>query len=286
MPTVRANGIDIAYDDQGSGDTPVVLLHGFPLDKSMWEAQVQALCGEFRVITPDLRGHGESQVTPGPYTMELLADDLTGFLDALDIQQVTLGGFSMGGYVAFAFYRKNPERVSCLMLLDTRPQPDSDDAKKGREDMAQLAEREGAGPIAERLTPWLLSPDTVANRQDVVDTLSAMITRCPVEGIAGDLRGMALRSDSSDLLPNIRRANPASGRRPRRHHAAGGVSQHGLHNTQRHTGGGLRRGPPVQPGEPGRVQPSPRRFPARIARSSASRPAVDGCQSQGMQSTA
>ena len=98
MPTVRANGIDIAYDDQGSGDTPVVLLHGFPLDKSMWEAQVQALCGEFRVITPDLRGHGESQVTPGPYTMELLADDLTGFLDALDIQQVTLGGFSMGGY--------------------------------------------------------------------------------------------------------------------------------------------------------------------------------------------
>ena len=203
MPTVRANGIDIAYDDQGSGDTPVVLLHGFPLDKSMWEAQVQALCGEFRVITPDLRGHGESQVTPGPYTMELLADDLTGFLDALDIQQVTLGGFSMGGYVAFAFYRKNPERVSCLMLLDTRPQPDSDDAKKGREDMAQLAEREGAAPIAERLTPRLLSPDTVANRQDVVDTLSAMITQCPVEGIAGDLRGMALRSDSSDLLPNI-----------------------------------------------------------------------------------
>ena len=203
MPTVRANGIDIAYDDQGSGDTPVVLLHGFPLDKSMWEAQVQALCGEFRVITPDLRGHGESQVTPGPYTMELLADDLTGFLDALDIPQVTLGGFSMGGYVAFAFYRKNPERVSCLMLLDTRPQPDSDDAKKGREDMAQLAEREGASPIAERLVPRLLSPDTVANRQDVVDTLSAMITQCPVEGIAGDLRGMALRSDSSDLLPNI-----------------------------------------------------------------------------------
>ena len=203
MPTVRANGIDIAYDDQGSGDTPVVLLHGFPLDKSMWEAQVQALCGEFRVIAPDLRGHGESQVTPGPYTMELLADDLTGFLDALDIPQVVLGGFSMGGYVAFAFYRKNPDRVSSLMLLDTRPQPDSDDAKKGREDMAQLAEREGAGPIAERLTPRLLSPDTVANRQDVVDTLSAMITRCPVEGIAGDLRGMALRSDSSDLLPNI-----------------------------------------------------------------------------------
>ena len=203
MPTVHANDIDIAYNDQGSGDTPIVLVHGFPLDKRMWEPQIQALSGEFRIITPDLRGHGESQVTPGPYTMDLLADDLKGFLDALNLQQVVLGGFSMGGYVVFSFYRKYPERVNSLMLLDTRPQPDSEDAQKGREDMAQLAEREGASPIAERLIPRLLSPDTVANRQDVVDTVTTMITGCPVEGIAGDLRGMALRGDSSDLLPKI-----------------------------------------------------------------------------------
>ena len=203
MPTVHANDIDIAYKDQGSGDTPIVLVHGFPLDKRMWEPQIQALSGEFRIITPDLRGHGESQITPGPYTMDLLADDLKGFLDALNLQQVVLGGFSMGGYVAFSFYRKYPERVNALMLLDTRPQPDSEDAQKGREDMAQLAEREGASPIAERLIPRLLSPDTVANRQDVVDTVRTMITECPVEGIAGDLRGMALREDSSDLLSKI-----------------------------------------------------------------------------------
>ncbi|MDA0988429.1 MAG: alpha/beta fold hydrolase [Chloroflexi bacterium] len=203
MPTVHANNIDIAYNDQGSGDIPIVLVHGFPLDKGMWEPQVKALSGEFRIITPDLRGHGESQVTQGPYTMELLADDLNGFLDALNLQQVVLGGFSMGGYAVFSFYRKYPERVNSLMLLDTRPQPDSEDGKKGREDMAQLAEREGAGPIAERLIPRLLSPNTVANRQDVVNTVNAMITNCPVEGIAGDLRGMALRGDSSDLLSKI-----------------------------------------------------------------------------------
>ena len=129
MPTVRANDIDIAYSDQGSGDVPIVLLHGFPLDKRMWEGQAEALSSEFRVIAPDLRGHGESQVTPGPYTMESLADDLNAFLDALGLGQVTLGGFSMGGYVAFAFYRKHPERVANLMLLDTRPQPDSEEAK-------------------------------------------------------------------------------------------------------------------------------------------------------------
>jgi 3-oxoadipate enol-lactonase len=203
MPTVRVNNVRIAYNDQGRGDPPVILVHGFPLDKRMWEPQVEALSDEFRIITPDLRGHGKSQVTPGPYTMDLLADDLKGFMDALSLQRAVLGGFSMGGYAAFSFYRKYPERVHSLMLLDTRPQPDSNDAKKGREDMAQLAEREGASPIAERLIPRLLSPNTVANRQDVVDKVRTMITQCPVEGIAGDLRGLALRGDSSDLLSKI-----------------------------------------------------------------------------------
>ena len=203
MPKVTANGVEIAYNDQGSGDTTIVLVHGFPLDKSMWDAQVEALSGEFRVITPDLRGHGESQVVAGPYTMELLADDLKGLLDALNLDKVALGGFSMGGYAVFSFYRKYPERVESLMLLDTRPQPDSDEGKAGREGMAQLAESEGAAPIAERLVPRLLAEATVANRQDVVDRLTAMITSCPVEGIAGDLRGMALRGDSTDLLSGI-----------------------------------------------------------------------------------
>ena len=203
MYKVNVNGVDISYGDQGSSDVPIILVHGFPLDKRMWEAQVESLSSEFRVITPDLRGHGESQTATGPYTMELLADDLNSFLNSLNLQRVALGGFSMGGYVVFSFYRKYAERVESLMLLDTKPQPDSDEAKKGREDMAQLAEREGAAPIAERLIPRLLSSDTVSNRQDVVDKVNMMITECSVEGIAGDLRGMALRSDSSDLLPTI-----------------------------------------------------------------------------------
>ena len=135
--------------------------------------------------------------------MDLLADDLKRLMDALSLKSVVLGGFSMGGYAVFSFYRQYPERVHSLMLLDTRPQPDSDDAKKGREDMAKLAEREGAGHIADRLIPRLLTPDTVANKQDVVDKVRTMITQCPVEGIAGDLRGMALREDSSDLLSKI-----------------------------------------------------------------------------------
>ena len=202
MPKVTANGVEIAYNDQGSGDTTVVLVHGFPLDKSMFDAQAAALSAGYRVITPDLRGHGESQVTPGPYTMELLAEDLKGLLDALNLDKVALGGFSMGGYVVFSFLRKYADRVSHLLLLDTRPQPDSDEAKEGRERTAQAVESDGASAVA-GLVARLLAENTVTNRQDVVDRVAAMIAACPAEAIAGDLRGMALRGDSTDLLAGI-----------------------------------------------------------------------------------
>lgn len=204
MPRARVRDIKMAYGDRGQGGPPVVLLHGFPLDRRMWAAQVRGLAREFRVITPDLRGHGQSGAAPGPYTMELLADDVRGLLDHLGLQRVVLGGFSMGGYVAFAFYRMYPERVQALMLLDTRPQPDSADAKRGREEMAQLAEREGAAPIADRLAPRLLAAATVSGRPSVVAQVRRMILECSAPAIAGDLRGLALRRDSTDLLRGIR----------------------------------------------------------------------------------
>ena len=203
MPRATVRDFQMAYYDNGASEVPLVLVHGFPLDKRMWELQIEKLLWGVRVITPDLRGHGESEATPGPYTMESLADDLKAFLDALGISRIALGGFSMGGYVAFAFYRKYPEAVQSLLLLDTRPQADPEAAKPGREEMAQLAEREGAGPIAERMLPRLLTESTIANRPDVVDRARRIMTQCSVEGIAGDLRGMALRVDCTDLLPNI-----------------------------------------------------------------------------------
>ena len=105
MPKARVNGIEIAYDylqtkSHHAGDPPIVLIHGFPYSRAMWAEQVKELGEEFQVITYDLRGHGESQVAPGPYTMELLADDLKALLDHLRVQKVALGGFSMGGCLA------------------------------------------------------------------------------------------------------------------------------------------------------------------------------------------
>lgn len=196
---VRINGANMAYLDEGSG-TPVLLVHGFPLDGTMWDDQVSALSGRYRVIVPDLRGAGNSEAVPGPYTMEMLADDLNGLLDHLDIPEVILGGFSMGGYVVFEFYRKYKQRVKALILADTRPQPDNGPAKEGRETMAKRAESEGQAPIADALLPRLLTPDTIENRSDIVERVRAMIMKCSVEGIAGDLRAMATRPDSADTL--------------------------------------------------------------------------------------
>ena len=105
MKTLEVNGIELATLDRGSGP-PVLLVHGFPLDHTMWDAQVEALSEQYRVIAPDLRGFGRSGVTEGKVTMEQFADDLAGLLDGLEVAgPVVFCGLSMGGYVAWEFWR-------------------------------------------------------------------------------------------------------------------------------------------------------------------------------------
>lgn len=202
---IQANGIYLGYEEWGSGE-PVVLLHAFPCNRSMWASQVNALIQDhqFRVITPDFRGFGESEVPEGPYLMETLADDIAALLDALHIKDFLLGGLSMGGYVAFAFYRAYRDRVRALILADTRPQADTLAGRAAREETAQLAEREGSQAIAERYLPRMLCPGTLQEPTGTTARLRAMIEAATPTGIAGALRGMALRPDSTDILPQIR----------------------------------------------------------------------------------
>jgi len=196
------NGVQISYTDQGSG-LPVLFVHGYPLSKEMWEPQVKELSSAFRVITVDLRGHGESAAPLWFYTMEMFADDIRGLLDHLSIPKAVLAGFSMGGYVVFAFYRKYRDRVKGLILADTRPQPDSPEGKQGRFKTAQTAQKDGAGAIADSMIPKLLSPASVQGRQDLVGAVRQIITQTPIVGIAGDLMAMAERPDSVPLLSEI-----------------------------------------------------------------------------------
>lgn len=201
---IQANGIFLGYEEWGSGK-PIVLLHAFPCNRSMWAPQISALTQshEFRVITPDFRGFGESDVTEGPSLMETLATDVAALLDALHIEECFLGGISMGGYVAFAFYRAYAARVRALILADTRAQADTPEGRAARAENAQLAEREGSQAIAERLLPRLLSPETLQESIGTTSRLRAMIEAAAPAGIAGALRGMALRPDATDLLPKI-----------------------------------------------------------------------------------
>ena len=195
-------GIEIAYEDVGSGPS-VVLLHGYPFNRSMWREQVEVLRHNHRLIVPDLRGHGESAVTPGPATMESMALDIALLLETLNISRATIGGLSMGGYVALAFYRLFPLRVRSLLLADTRAQADTEEGKQNREQQAEKALKEGMEGIADALLPKLLAPETVAERPGIGRRVREMIVGTEPDGAASALRGMAVRKDYTSFLSRI-----------------------------------------------------------------------------------
>ena len=194
----------LEYTDQGTG-TPLVLLHAFPLNRTMWAPQIDPFSAHFRTIAIDLRGHGGSSQGHTPFTLEELATDIKDLLDQLTIRQAIFVGLSMGGYILMAFYRLYPDRVKALVLADTRAQADTAEGRAGRFEMIRTAETQGANAIADIMIPRLLSARTIKTNPDLVGTVQAMIFHNPVETIVGDLRAMAGRPDSVPLLAQIAR---------------------------------------------------------------------------------
>jgi 3-oxoadipate enol-lactonase len=192
----------LAFDDAGGGQ-PVVLLHGFPFDRSLWREQSELLRNDYRVVTPDLRVHGASEVTVGTVQMEAMAHDVARLMDHLKIEKAIIGGLSMGGYVALAFARMFPERVQGLVLADTRAQADTEEGKQNRAVQAQKAITEGMKPIVEAMLPKLVTAETLVNRPDVVGHVRSMMMKTPPEGAAAALRGMAERQDQRAFLKRI-----------------------------------------------------------------------------------
>src|SRR5512143_3456474 len=131
METLIVNGIRLAYDRRGTG-TPLVLLHGYPLDHHLWDQVAPLLVDTFELILPDLRGFGESSTVDSFYTMEDIASDVAALLDHLEIQKAAVVGHSMGGYVALAFARLYPQRVNGLGLISSQILADTPDRKEGR----------------------------------------------------------------------------------------------------------------------------------------------------------
>ncbi|MGA2617812.1 MAG: alpha/beta fold hydrolase [Thermoguttaceae bacterium] len=198
-----AGGIDWAVWDAGRGP-PLLLVHGFPLDRSMWAGQVAGLARGRRVIAPDLRGFGRSGVTPGIVTVGWHADDLAFMLDALNVTEpIVLAGLSMGGYIALQFYQRHRARLRGLVLCDSRAGADTPQTAAGRRQLADRAEREGPQVWAEMMLPRLLAPATLRHRPELLDRVRQMIVGSDPRGQAATARGLALRPDFTPLLPRI-----------------------------------------------------------------------------------
>ena len=197
------SGIEIAFTETGKG-RPVVFLHGYPFDKSMWSEQLDAIAAAgFRAIAPDLRGLGDTQLSSEVATMDDMARDTAALLDRLGVEKAVICGLSMGGYVAFEFMHLFPARVLGLVLAGTRAPADNEQEKAGREQQVQTMLRAGMVPISIATLPKLLSQRTLADKPDVVKRVRAMITRSDAKGAAAAQRGMAARRDYSDDLPTI-----------------------------------------------------------------------------------
>lgn len=190
-------GVSIEYDDIGNG-VPLLLIHGFPLDRTLWRTQIAGLSQLYRVIAPDLRGFGQSSETDGEaVTMDQYAADLKALLDSVNIQQAVIGGISMGGYIALAFYAQYADRVKGLLLANTRAAPDSEEGRQSRLANAQKVGEAGPGFLVESMAPKMLGP---AAKSEIKIAVRSMMARQRAAGIASALRGMAIRPDRSALL--------------------------------------------------------------------------------------
>jgi len=191
----------VAYDDIGEG-TPVVFLHAFPLDRRMWAPQTSALAGQRRCLTIDTRGFGDSTAV-GPFSVDRYADDVAAVLDAAGVTRAVVVGLSMGGYVAFALWRRQPGRVRALVLADTRAGEDSPETRDRRRELIHVAQTEGSAAVAELQLIGLVGKTTRERRPDIVHGVRENAVRASVDGTIGALEALMARPDSTPTLSSI-----------------------------------------------------------------------------------
>ncbi len=203
MARISIGDIRLNTVDCGRG-APLLLVHGFPLDHRMWRAQIDDLSADHRVIAPDLRGFGRSDVSEGRVTMARFAEDLVALLSALGVEPpVTVCGLSMGGYIVWSLWQRHREWWGRLVLCDTRAEGDSPDASQTRRQSAQRVLSEGPGFLAEAMGEVLFSASTRQERPECLRWVREMIATSPRAGVAAALNGMAERSDATALMGTI-----------------------------------------------------------------------------------
>jgi len=202
MERVRSGDAEIVYEIQGNGP-PVVLLHPFPSHHEFWNPIAPALNSRYRLITPDLRGHGDSEIGEGPALMSKHAHDVARVMDTAGVGKAAFIVCSIGGYISFEFWRRFRERVSALVLCDSRPQADTAEGRANRLKAAADVLEQGTEQFIESMAPKLMGRTTVGTRPDLVDGARRMMKKMSPQDISLVLRGMAERPDSVGDLKTI-----------------------------------------------------------------------------------
>ncbi len=199
------NGARLFYTDQGDPQAPpVIFIHGFPFSHAMWSSQLEYLSHNFRTIALDLRGHGQSDVGDGQYTIEGHVDDLMGLLDHLQIDRTAIVGLSMGGYITLRAVERHPDRFGAIVLCDTRSEADDNAGKIKRAETAASVKVHGADVFARGFLPVVFAPDSFQKCPVAVETVRQLICGTPPLSLAGNLIAMAGRTDTSGSLGKIK----------------------------------------------------------------------------------
>ncbi|MCG6155519.1 alpha/beta fold hydrolase [Rubinisphaera margarita] len=192
-----------SVEDRGAGD-PLLFVHGFPLNSSMWQAQLEFFESRYRVIAPDLRGFGSSKGAASLVTMQDYADDLAELLKEMKIlEPVTFCGLSMGGYIAWQFAERHPHQMKRLILCDTKATADPEAARLQRLELADRVEREGSEFFVDTMLKKIFAPATFASQPELVDSFRKLILNTDPQAIAGASRGMAERPDFTERVGGI-----------------------------------------------------------------------------------
>lgn len=201
--TLRVNDFDLSYDDIGEGKVPIIFLHGFPFDKSMWKSQLDALKASNRVIACDIRGFGQSSDEDTMLSIDLFAEDLIDFMNELRIEKAIICGLSMGGYITLNAARRFPDRFEALILCDTQCNADNDDVKAKRQSAIEGIEANGPAEFNEKFLLSVFHKDSIAKKESLVKDLRKVVNANTPNIIINGLNAISQRSETCSVLDKI-----------------------------------------------------------------------------------
>ena len=201
---ITINNLTVSYSDHGPDDAPVIIfIHGFPLNKSMWNIQVEALKENYRVLAYDIRGHGNSDSGIDEFFIELFVIDLLRLMEKLKIEKSILCGLSLGGYIALNAVLKHPDRFDGLILNDTQCIADTPEIKENRCNAIISIKEKGVEQYADEIIKKLFAQETFTKNKNVVDAVREMIISTPKQSLCNTLHALAERKETCDQLPEI-----------------------------------------------------------------------------------